>query len=136
VKLGVRVAIDDFGTGASSLHSLARLPISTLKIHRSFVRSLVGDPAGGIEADPASAAVVKAAVALGHSLGIEVVAIGVETEQQRETLKALGCDALQGYLFGAPLPDGEATRILAKMREAGGRKRSLRTLFGLGSGAK
>ena len=137
-KLGVRIAVDDFGTGASSLHSLARFPLSTLKIHRSFIQNLV--PTDGAEgeakvaADPASAAVVKAAVALAHSLGIEVVAVGVETVEQRAALKELGCDALQGYLFGAPLPADDATRILVTMREAEKRKRSLRNLFGFAVG--
>ena len=136
-KLGVRIAVDDFGTGASSLHSLARFPLSTLKIHRSFVSKLV--PAEGADgeakSDPASAAVVKAAVALAHSLDIEVVAVGVETVEQRAALKELGCDALQGYLFGAPLPAEDATIILRKMREAEKRKRSLRNLFGFAVGS-
>ena len=136
-RLGVRIAVDDFGTGASSLHSLARFPLSTLKIHRSFVSNLVPSEGaeGEVKGDPASAAVVKAAVALAHSLGIEVVAVGVETVEQRAALKELGCDALQGYLFGAPLPAEDATNILIKMREAEKKKRSLRNLFGFAVGS-
>ena len=72
---------------------------------------------------------------LAHSLDIEVVAVGVETVEQRAALKELGCDALQGYLFGAPLPAEDATTILRKMREAEKRKRSLRNLFGFAAGS-
>ena len=95
--LGVRVAIDDFGTGYSSLGALNALPIDRIKIDRSFVRGLPGH-AG-------NAAIARAIVTLAASLGREVIAEGVETEAQREFLAGLGCQQLQGLLFGAPVPD-------------------------------
>jgi diguanylate cyclase (GGDEF)-like protein/PAS domain S-box-containing protein len=94
-KLGVRVAIDDFGTGYSSLSQLRRFPIDTLKIDRSFVRDLTTD------ADDAS--ITAAIVSMAKSLRQEVVAEGVETAEQLNFLRALGCDAAQGYYFYRPL---------------------------------
>jgi EAL domain-containing protein (putative c-di-GMP-specific phosphodiesterase class I) len=89
--LGVRIAIDDFGTGYSSLGRLNRLPIDRIKIDRSFVNGL-----------PGHAAITKAIVTLAQSLGLATIAEGVETEAQRGFLVALGCEELQGELFGAP----------------------------------
>jgi diguanylate cyclase (GGDEF)-like protein len=103
--VGVGLAIDDFGTGASSLSSLKCLPVDTLKIHESFVTGLGGDP------DDAS--LVGAVVELGHALGLEVVAEGVETDMQLAELRSLGCDAAQGFLLGRPVPEDEARALLA-----------------------
>jgi diguanylate cyclase (GGDEF)-like protein len=93
---GVRIAIDDFGTGYSSLAYLHRFPVDTLKIDRGFVRQ-IGDGGNG-------AAIVGAIIGLAHKLSIEVVAEGVETEQQLEFLRNEGCDLIQGYLLGKPEP--------------------------------
>lgn len=93
-SMGVRVAIDDFGTGYSSLAYLKRLSAGTLKVDRSFVR--------GLPDDKEDIAILRAVLALGHSVGMEVVAEGVETEPQLALLKELGCDRVQGYLLGKP----------------------------------
>ena len=103
--MGVRVAVDDFGTGYSSLASLKRLAPRAIKIDRSFVR--------GLPADTDDLAITGAVVALGRHLGMRVVAEGVETEAQRDCLLQLGCDQLQGYLFGRPMPATELARRLS-----------------------
>lgn len=101
--LGVSVALDDFGTGFSSLNHLRSFPIDRVKIDRSFVADL--------ETDPDAAALTRAVVALARQLEIAVVAEGVETEEQRRFLVDLGCEELQGYLLGRPVPRGEALRL-------------------------
>ena len=102
--LGVRLAIDDFGTGTSVLGRLQRCPIDTLKIDRSFVQDITpGSP---------DELVVKALVALGKSLELEVLAEGVEITEQLEILRANGCDRFQGYLYSRPVDAGEVTKLL------------------------
>lgn len=102
--LGVKIAIDDFGTGYSSLSYLGRLPVQQLKIDRSFIMELDREGHGRT--------IVDAVIRLGHALGLETVAEGVETPAQRDLLTALGCDKLQGYLFAKPMPAAALTRWL------------------------
>jgi EAL domain-containing protein (putative c-di-GMP-specific phosphodiesterase class I) len=94
--LGVGIAIDDFGTGFSSLSHLARLPVHTLKIDRSFIIDMTVSPEG--------LALVSTIINLAHSLKLNVVAEGVETQEQSRLLRVLNCDEMQGYLFSKPLP--------------------------------
>jgi diguanylate cyclase (GGDEF)-like protein len=95
-SMGVTVAIDDFGTGFSSLSYLSKLPINTLKVDRSFVAELAGVPESNL--------LVAMIINLAHSLKLNVVAEGVETEDQASVLRALGCDHVQGYLYSKPVP--------------------------------
>lgn len=99
VELGVRVSIDDFGTGYSSLLYLKRLPANELKIDRGFVRDLA---AGGEDE-----AIVSAIIALGRTLKLDIIAEGVETDQQRQLLASLGCTSLQGFLLARPMPPAD-----------------------------
>jgi diguanylate cyclase (GGDEF)-like protein/PAS domain S-box-containing protein len=94
--LGVTIAIDDFGTGYSSLRYLAKLPVDTLKIDRSFVNEMTASADG--------LALVSTIINLGHSLNIKIVAEGVETEEQLQLLRLLKCDEMQGFLFSKPVP--------------------------------
>ena len=102
---GIRVALDDFGTGYSSLAYLRRLPVQRIKIDRSFMRD--------IGTDPDDEAVVEAMVTMGHTLGKEVVAEGVETPAQLTFLRRLGCDAAQGFLLGRPTEAAQIMPLLA-----------------------
>ncbi|WP_018260791.1 putative bifunctional diguanylate cyclase/phosphodiesterase [Methylobacterium sp. WSM2598] len=103
--LGVRIAIDDFGTGYASLSYLRAFPFDQIKIDRSFV--------GRLGEDPQSAAIVRAVTNLGRSLGIVTVGEGVETPRQLEQLRAFGCDVVQGYLLGRPVPAAALRPLLA-----------------------
>jgi EAL domain-containing protein (putative c-di-GMP-specific phosphodiesterase class I) len=94
--LGIKLSIDDFGTGYSSMAYLKRLPIDELKVDRSFVM--------GMDGDPNDAALVRAAIDLGHNLGLTVVAEGVETAAHVSALRKLGCDIAQGYHYARPMP--------------------------------
>ncbi len=101
--LGLGLAMDDFGTGYSSLSYLKRLPIDRVKIDRSFIRDLAEDPS--------DAALARSIVSMAHDLGMEVVAEGVESAEQREFLAQHGCDLIQGYLLSRPLPAAELLRF-------------------------
>jgi EAL domain-containing protein (putative c-di-GMP-specific phosphodiesterase class I) len=109
-RLGIRIAVDDFGTGYSSLSYLKTFSIHCLKIDRSFISDIPGD-----ENDTA---IVRTIIALASSLGLTVVAEGVETEAQLAYLRASHCDQIQGYLFSRPLPPEECVNL---MRGSAGR---------------
>ena len=112
--IGVRIALDDFGTGFSSLSYLKRFPFDKIKIDRCFVSD--------IEVD-GSAAIVQAVVNIAAARNMTTTAEGVETEQQREMLRQLGCTEMQGYLFSAPKPAAEARRLLGARLEDGDSRR-------------
>ena len=104
--LGVSIAIDDFGTGYSSLGYLAKLPVQSLKIDRSFITAM--------HKDANAMTLVSTIVSLAHSLHLTVVAEGVETEEQAKILRLLRCDEMQGYLFSKPLPMAALVELLRK----------------------
>jgi EAL domain-containing protein (putative c-di-GMP-specific phosphodiesterase class I) len=103
-EMGVRVAIDDFGTGYSSLSYLRKIPSDLVKIEKSFIDS--------ISTSPAQLALVEGIVRLAHTLGLEVVAEGIERPADRDLLATVGCQYGQGYLFSPPLSYGDAVRWL------------------------
>ncbi len=105
-ELAVGVAIDDFGTGYTSLSYLARLAITQLKIDRSFIFNM--------HTDADDAAIVRSITTLGHDLGLEVVAEGVESRATYDLLARLGCDIVQGYWLSRPLPPDELREWLAR----------------------
>jgi EAL domain-containing protein (putative c-di-GMP-specific phosphodiesterase class I) len=102
--LGIRVAVDDFGTGYSSLAYLRELPIDELKLDRSFVQPMADDPR--------AAAIVESTIGLAHSLGMTLVAEGVEDAATAGHLAVSGCDESQGYFFSRPLPAADLERWL------------------------
>jgi diguanylate cyclase (GGDEF)-like protein len=106
--MGIRFAVDDFGTGYSSLQLLNRLPISTLKIDRSFIQQL--------SESSRSYPIVKAVIAMAHSLKMQVITEGVEDEDQMQVLRELKCDCIQGFLSSCPLPPEEIEVLLGKSK--------------------
>ncbi|MGQ0559334.1 MAG: putative bifunctional diguanylate cyclase/phosphodiesterase, partial [Sphingosinicella sp.] len=110
-SLGVRLAMDDFGTGYSSLGYLRKAEFNTLKIDRSFVQSMSAD-------NPESTAIIRAVVALAGSLGMKTVAEGVETDEQLQLVRALGCDRVQGYIVSKPVSAAGAKTLLLQGNRA------------------
>jgi len=110
-RMGVRIAVDDFGTGYSSLSYLRRFPVDMLKIARDFVDVAQDD----------DWAFAHAIISLGQTLGLEVVAEGVEQAAQADRLRSMGCDFAQGYFFAQPLQPGAMVRHVAEQKSAPGR---------------
>jgi len=108
-RLGLGLALDDFGTGYSSLSRLKRFPLDALKIDRAFI--------DGVHRDPDDAAIVRATIDMAHAIGLLVVAEGVETPEQRDALRALGCDRAQGFLVARPMPPAAAGAFLRALAE-------------------
>jgi EAL domain-containing protein (putative c-di-GMP-specific phosphodiesterase class I) len=109
-SMGLNVAIDDFGTGYSSLSYLARLPINSLKVDRSFILQMTKSPE--------QMAIVSTVISLARALNLKVVAEGVETEEQANLLRLLRCDEVQGYLFGRPVPPDATLKLLPSAETA------------------
>lgn len=105
-RLGVRLAIDDFGTGHSSLGYLKNFPVHEVKVDRLFIENLA--------TDPVDSAIVRAVVDLAEAMGIDAVAEGVETPEQLEALKRIGCNLAQGYLFSRPVPGEGLIELLCR----------------------
>jgi diguanylate cyclase len=104
--IGITISIDDFGTGYSSLEYLKRISLNSLKVAYPFIKNILSN------AD--DAAITKTIITLAHNMNLKVIAEGVETEQQLEFLKKLGCDEVQGYFFSRPLPADEFIKLLQK----------------------
>jgi EAL domain-containing protein (putative c-di-GMP-specific phosphodiesterase class I) len=104
--IGVKLSIDDFGTGYSSLSHLKKMPVSEIKIDRSFVMDMMQNSN--------DAAIVQAVVSLAHNLGLEVVGEGVETREAADRLKELGCDSLQGFFFSKPVPPADLAALVGR----------------------
>jgi EAL domain-containing protein (putative c-di-GMP-specific phosphodiesterase class I) len=102
--MGVRLAIDDFGTGYSSLGQLKHFPIDTLKVDRSFIRE--------IPKDAEDRAITEAIIAMGKTLGLTIVAEGVETEEQQRFLREHACDEMQGFYFSKPIAGDQFAELL------------------------
>jgi EAL domain-containing protein (putative c-di-GMP-specific phosphodiesterase class I) len=103
-EMGVRCSLDDFGTGYSSLSYLKQFPLKVLKIDRSFIQD--------IQLDKKNEGLIAAIIAMARSLDMEVVAEGVEREEQRSFLRSQLCDHMQGYLIGHPVPDAEFKKLI------------------------
>ena len=103
-KLGIKVAIDDFGTGFSSLSYLSKFPADSLKIDKSFIDVM--------NSTESTKQYVAAIISIGHTLNLKVISEGVEMPEQLETLKSIGCDCIQGFLWGEPMPPEEAAKLV------------------------
>jgi EAL domain-containing protein (putative c-di-GMP-specific phosphodiesterase class I) len=111
-EMGIKISLDDFGTGYSSLSYLRRLPINSVKIDKSFVEDLPNNPE--------AVAVATAIISMTHSLNLEVIAEGVETDEQLEFLRKNHCDLIQGYIFSRPLPADQFQSLLREERRLDG----------------
>ena len=115
MALGCSVALDDFGTGYSSLGYLRKLKFTTIKVDRSFVQ-------GAAQNSPESLAIIRAVVAMADSLGMTTTAEGVETEDEADLIRKLGCNKIQGFHFGRPMPSEDAVKIFGRSKNGEGRK--------------
>ena len=103
-EMGIGISLDDFGTGYSSLNYLLRLPIHVIKIDRSFILNMTSDEKG--------IKIIESIISLSHNMGLKVIAEGVEKEEQLDILKYLGCDIIQGYIFGKPMPESDTVKYI------------------------
>ena len=103
-KMGIKIAIDDFGTGYSSLSYLNKFPADLLKIDKSFVDKM--------NSSDSSKQYVAAIISIGHIMGLDVIAEGVEDQEQLDSLREIGCDFIQGFIWGRPLPMDEAETVV------------------------